>query len=746
MYTRFLPLMFLAWFSFSGLFSSMLSAQTGPKVGVVLSGGGAKGYAHIGALKVMEEAGIRVDYIGGTSMGSIVGGLYAAGWPAYALDSILREINVSEMVQDQLPRDTRSFLEKEYGEHYSFTLSLPDFQLQAPDALSAGQLFYDILSRLTIPVHAIRNFNELPIPFLCIATDLESGEPVILREGFLPDAMRTSGSLPILLAPMRRDGKLLVDGGVVNNFPAQEVRDMGADILIGITVEGDPYSGAELEHLDKMLAQIAFFQIYKMSESQYPLCDVLIQPNIEGYSVTSFDDSDTLLLRGESAARALWDTLVHIARLQQGADPQPIIRPLPKIPDSVYIRSVKIEDPVCFTPEFILSRFKTPLPGKIAYDDFFEGIRSLKGTGHIKFVQYRFDGPGPEKDLWMQPQAQNGYDKKLKVGIHYDDVYRASFLLNATVEHALVNNGFASLDLILLDRFRYFFHYLIDNGREPSPGFTSRLHFNTFDFRLPEPVQLDSALVLDHIDVNYTDFSNRFYLRLLSGNNRTAGLGVELKYFRARSDQLTGAQANQAFILENAMYLTGDVFGKWDRLDDRWFPNRGSRWEISGKATFPLSPLKQEGASMSWGLMADVNWESAIALEPRWTLCLEMHGGWTWGEVPAPYLFFLGGYNKNLINHFKPFPGLPFAAEGGSRLVSGQLNLRFNPWGKHYFSLGGAAAFLDDFLHDNPDEFRAFYSGFFRYSFSSPLGPIELTQAFSNAHSGIFYFNLGYWF
>ena len=160
MYTRFLPLFLLAWLCFSGLLPCFLAAQSGPKVGVVLSGGGAKGYAHIGALKVLEEAGVRIDYIGGTSMGSIVGGLYAAGWPAYALDSILREINVSEMVQDQLPRDTRSFLEKEYGEHYAFTLGLPDFQLHAPDALSAGQLFYDFLSRLTIPVHAIRDFNE----------------------------------------------------------------------------------------------------------------------------------------------------------------------------------------------------------------------------------------------------------------------------------------------------------------------------------------------------------------------------------------------------------------------------------------------------------------------------------------------------------------------------------------------------------------------------------------------------------
>ncbi|MDV7393407.1 hypothetical protein RZS08_18685, partial [Arthrospira platensis SPKY1] len=139
-------------------------------------------------------------------------------------------------------------------------------------------------------------------------------------------------------------------------------------------------------------------------------------------------------------------------------------------------------------------------------------------------------------------------------------------------------NGFASLDLILLDRFRYFFHYLIDNGLKPSYGFKSRLHFNDFSYRLPEPVALDSALMLEQIKVDYTDFSNQFYIRLLTGNSRSAGLGAEFKYFRARSEQLSGDQARGAFILEDAFYFTSLAYWKSDRLDDRWFPTRGSRW------------------------------------------------------------------------------------------------------------------------------------------------------------------------
>jgi NTE family protein len=722
-------------------------AQPGPKVGVVLSGGGARGYAHIGALKVLEEAGVRVDYIGGTSMGSIIGGLYASGWPAEAMEDVLRASNISDMLLDHLPRHTKSFILKEHGEHYAFSMTLPDFRLAVPGGLSAGQMAYDFLSRMTTPVHHIRDFNQLPIPYLCVAADLETGEQVLLQEGFLADAMRASGSLPILLGPVRMNGRLLTDGGIVNNFPVREVINMGADIIIGVRVEGVAYELKELDRIDKMLLQIAFYQANRMSEIQQTLCDVMIRPKVADYSVTSFNEIDTLLTLGELAAMTQWDTLIAIARLQQGRpDPQPIRRPVPVIADSVIINSIQVENPVCYTSDYIIDQVVPQRSGKIAYADFYKSLLHLKGAGHLSSIRYRFDGENPGKDLWLFPHAQKGYDRQVKLGVHYDNVYRASFLLNATIEHALVPQGFASLDIIVLDRFRYFFHYLINRGGKPSPGFTSRLHFNEFDYVLPQPVQIDSALTLNQIRVNYADFSNSLYLRLLDGHNRNAGLSAELKYFDAHSGQLQGEQASRSFILENAFYLTGGGYWKWDGLDDRFFPKRGARWGFSAKATYPLTKLMQEGSRTGWGFTADFTWERAFSLSHVWALCPEASAGWTLGQAPAPYLFFLGGYNKNLINHFKPFVGLPFASQGGSRLLSAHLPLRFQPWKKHFISLGVAGALLDDYLHDRPDEFRSFYSGFLRYSYSSPVGPIELTYAKANGQKGILYFNLGHWF
>ena len=197
-----------------------------PKVGVVLSGGGAKGLAHIGVLKVLEEQGVEVSYIGGTSMGAIVGGLYAAGYSATELDSIFRALDPDAMLRDYTPRGSKNFFEKRNDELYALSLPFKNFRIGFPTALSKGLYNYTTINRLTNHVRHIRDFNKLPIPFVCIATDVETGEEVVLRHGVLPDAILASGAFPSLYAPAEIDGRLLIDGGVTNNYPIEEVKKM----------------------------------------------------------------------------------------------------------------------------------------------------------------------------------------------------------------------------------------------------------------------------------------------------------------------------------------------------------------------------------------------------------------------------------------------------------------------------------------------------------------------------------------
>ena len=225
------------------------------KVGLVLSGGGAKGLAHIAALEAIEQAGVKIDYIGGTSMGAIIGGLYAAGYTSHQLDSIFHSVDFERIIQDNVPRSAQNFYEKENRDRYMISLALRDGKFGLPAGLSQGVNLYNFLSQLTFGVRKIDDFSKLPIPFLCMATDVETGEEVILEHGDLAQAIMASGSFPTLFAPVEMEGRFLTDGGVMNNYPIDEVRAKGMDIIIGVDVQSPLKTRKDLRSANSVLLQ-----------------------------------------------------------------------------------------------------------------------------------------------------------------------------------------------------------------------------------------------------------------------------------------------------------------------------------------------------------------------------------------------------------------------------------------------------------------------------------------------------------
>jgi NTE family protein len=205
------------------VFLSEVFSQTRPKVGLVLSGSGAKGLAHIGVIKVLEEVGIKVDYIGGASMGSIIGGLYAANYNSDSLTRIAHDLNWISFFNNEADRDKFSFREKEEKDRYHFSLAAEKFKIQLPASFSSGQNVSDVLSQLFWPYLTLRDFSKLPTPFLCVATNFDDGKPVVLGHGYLPDAILASMSIPSVFAPVCIDSMFLIDGGVSDNFPVVAV-------------------------------------------------------------------------------------------------------------------------------------------------------------------------------------------------------------------------------------------------------------------------------------------------------------------------------------------------------------------------------------------------------------------------------------------------------------------------------------------------------------------------------------------
>ena len=387
-----------------------------PKVGLVLSGGGAKGLAHIGVLKVIDSLGIKVDYIAGTSMGAIVGGLYASGYNAEQLDSIFSKIDVDALLQDYTPRASKSFYEKRNDEIYALALPFNKFKLGLPSGLSKGLYNFNLISSLTQQVSHIRDFDELPIPFLCIATDAETGEKIVLDSGVLAQNMIASGALPTLYSPVVINGRLLIDGGVVDNYPVEELKARGIDIVIGVDVQDGLKTREELKEVTSVLAQINNFSMIEKMEGKQKATDIYIKPDIKGYTVVAFDKGDEIIARGKEKALEFLKELAPYGNSNSKSDKKTIFQ------DSIYIKDIVFNNLDNYTRAYIIGKLKFKRNTKISNAQLQKGILNLNATQNFSAINYSFEKMQDGDKLILQLK-ENENNTFLKFGLHYDDLF-----------------------------------------------------------------------------------------------------------------------------------------------------------------------------------------------------------------------------------------------------------------------------------------------------------------------------------
>ena len=294
---------------FNTIFIGPAIAQDSPKIGLVLSGGGAKGLAHIGVLKVLEEVGITPDFITGASMGSIMGGLYAVGYSADEIEQIVISANWDQLLSNKVPMNEVAYEEKDYYNRYINELTISGLRLELPKGLIEGQKLSNLLSNLTRPVHDIHDFNLFPIPFACMGADIETGLKVVLNQGSMARSLRASMAIPTVFTPVEIDSKLLVDGGLVHNFPVEENLEMGADFIIGVFVGNQLSTKDELKSPLDVLIQSAIIHSSFDDDIQKELTDIYIEPDFGTYGSTSYDDAAAIIKIGENYGRMFFTRL-----------------------------------------------------------------------------------------------------------------------------------------------------------------------------------------------------------------------------------------------------------------------------------------------------------------------------------------------------------------------------------------------------------------------------------------------------
>jgi len=728
-------------FSITSLFSQETVEKQDIKVGLVLSGGGAKGFAHVAVLKVLEEVGVRVDYIGGTSMGAIIGALYASGYNANQLDSIIKTIDFDEILTDNLPRKSKPFYEKESGEKYALTFPIKKAKVGIPIALSEGQNIINLITKLTQHVNNINDFNELPIPFLCIATNLETGNQEILNKGFLPEAVRASGSFPTLLSPVEIEGKLLSDGGIVNNFPVDEVIAMGADVVIGVDIQSGLRKKDELDSAVKVLNQIVGFQIYKSLVAKHNKVDVLIKPNMADFNVVSFDKITEIMKLGEDASRKKIDELKSIAKSQTQTNLKIVdTKPIEKF----HIKRIDLEGNNHYTRAYILGKLNLKKRDTTSYQKLVESINNLTATGNFENIQYRIINvqDGHVLKFIVKEHKTSNF---LQLGVHYDDLYKTGVLLNTTLKHVISKNDIVSVDFVLGDNIRYNLNYFIDNGFYWSVGLKSR--FNSFNTN----VNFEEGNVKE-INLEYEDFSNQIYVQTVFSRKFAIGAGFEYKRIKAFTETITSlesnivANSNDRLYFDKSNYYNLISYLKIDTYDKKYFQKKGFYLDVDFK--WYLSSSSYSGNFVSFSQLKGKT-GLAYTFFNKLTTHFISEAGITIGDNNNRILDYnVGGYGENFINTFTPFYGYDFAELSSNSYLKSALTLRYEFLPKNYFSATANYARVENDLFNEGRIFDNTKSGYMvGYGLDTFLGPIEINYSWSPDHNkNYWYFNVGYWF
>ena len=648
-------------------------AQTTPhKLGFALSGGGAKGIAHIGVLKVMEEEGIYPDFITGTSMGSIVGGLYATGYSAADLEKLAHELEWNEFFNDNIDRSYLSIEEKRQADRYQVSFPFENGKIQLPKGLVRGQKLALLLSRLTVPIHDINNFDQFKIPFRCVSTDLEKGEAVVSQSGFLPDAIRASMSIPTVFEPVENKGKLLVDGGLVRNLPVQDALDMGADLVIAMDVGGPLYSKDEFTSVLTVLEQTGSFMTEQSNLEQRALANIIISPDITGFSALSFEQIDTIIHRGEQAARAM---LPQIRKLLKNRKTTP--SPFPKqgvskvFQDSFLIQGIDFDVSSKENIKTLKSLFQISLPKVVSLKKIEEELKKVYTTRFFKKIDYRLLNTGDGYILVIRAEEQGG--NFLKASANYDSDYGGGILLNATIRTLLIERSKLSLDLRVSEKPALLADYLIYTPTRPNVGFRFSGLLNLTPGLFYENNELTNEFDWRHGLLKFDIFTG-----ISSRLSVSAGYGLEFisqntRFFSLDSKKNQLTQQNVYFNINRDTY---------NRLN---FPISGSIFSIKSKLVVngSLKQVNNTTNSVSTDLSYTLtgNYSKAFHLSSKYTLHWFNYGGFQEYKNSDNLinLFYVGrsiSYEDNYI----PFFGYRYMEKPVSHYGISGLKLQVEPW------------------------------------------------------------------
>ncbi len=710
------------------------------RIGLVLSGGGAKGIAHIAFLKVMEETGLKPYALSGTSMGAIVGAYYLAGYTPGEILEKIKNIDQDKLMTDRVERRYLPLEIKKYGRDEFFYLPVDSktWKMYLPSGMTNYQVFFNKLFKDLYHIQYVDDSLALGIPFIFVATDLVTGKEMHFSGGSIPLAVVASSAFPSIVSPIDINRYLLTDGGVLNNYPLDEVYKLGANYSIGIDVQDVLYTKDQIKDIASIFSQIMSFYIYGEMPQKIKKTSLYVKMPTHGIGVTDFQLADTIYRRAYKLSETFKDTLKTLSRLAVSGKRN--IRPQPP-PDSLFFSAVQILSDDNIDENYLRWKCGIGSGYKISFNQFMAGINYLYGTGDFKHIFYWIK-PG---DTLVMDIQRDTVDLKFKTAAHYNALYKINILAGLVKKHVFNGRGTLDMELILGDPIRYNFDFIRDNGYHFGYGFHSSLHkFNrNTDYSMFFPQVQNPSF--NKMDIHFSQWKNRLYFQTILSTNLHILLGGEHRYYEVYTRVFSGNNNDLIYYFNKDHFLGAFTEFYYDDLDDFNFPTVGVSIDLSLAHYYKILP----------------NYNN---LQPLSTLYFKIQGyrkhtqfisssyalqtGLTTGtSVPDAFYHYMGGDEWDLnFTRLIPFYSRKYLdfRTPSYILFDPRLNFRFKKY--HHLDVGSQMLIYETGTR-RLQELNFIYNFYIRYGIKTFFGPVFVTSGWE-PQTGKFqvHLSLGYKF
>ena len=726
-----------------------LSAQqtgTRPKIGLTLSGGGAKGLAHIGILKAIDSAGLNIDYITGTSMGGIVGALYATGYSAAAIETIARQTDWDILLSNQ--SSLRAIVMEEKDEYSKYAIELPwiNHGFRLPTGVIESEELWLKFTELFFPVYGIKDFSRFSIPFKCIGTDISTGEVVVMDKGEIATAVRATMAIPSVFTAVDYQGRKLVDGGIVRNLPVEDVIDMGADVIIASKVSTGLMPGEKLTSAIQILLQIAFFKEAYDNRDADSLADIFLDLPVDDFHAGSFNRDVEILQIGIDQGRGLYPRLKALKdSLDQlyGARPFRANR-LPDV-DSVKISGIRVHGDELISRNFIINMMsleerKYYTPAKLS-----NLIRKVFGTRYYNRIVYTLE-PVPDGSAIIHFDVIENPVTFAKLGIHYNKFTGIGVLMNLTSRNFVFDHSRSLVSVNLSESFRARAEHLQYLGRGKDVALVLGGSYERFDVASYNRFKRDGLYGMQY-------FKSDARLQYSANRKFTVGAGTRFEWVR-----YSPSIQSVIDVSGKNEFVTSYIFAATNTLDKAIFPNRGFKMDVEAGTIFNQTPHIRYYSN---GTIVDNIDSLGITYNNYYRLTANAEG---YIPLSAKLNFYAGfqsginvNYKQNILNDFAIggmtrvfrnqvlFAGLEENAVITPSVASLQLALRYRLFNNLYLSARSNGLINNFVSTNNIIQKPNFLSGHaLSFGYNLPLGPLEISVMYNDQSRQVrSYINLG---